>query len=94
MLSMKEDVELLEQRIRGFCDEMQSHPGMKSPAEERVAEVILESIVLNNHNYHLKKAIDDHRFFHSMLQLEYDHVRCGLLDGYAAVSQRVPTDGM
>lgn len=76
MLTMKENVDLLESRIRTVCGEMALRSTTQS--QQRVAEVILESIVLNNHNYHLRKAIDDHRFFHSMLQLEYDHVRVPL----------------
>jgi hypothetical protein len=77
MLTMKENVELLESRIRSVCGEMAFKKS--SLSQQRVAEVVLESIVLNNHNYHLRKAIDDHRFFHSMIQLEYDHVRVTLL---------------
>lgn len=87
MVNMKEDVDELEAKIRGICSHMALTSTSKS--QERVAEVILESIVLNNHNYNLRRAIDDHRFFHSMLQLEYDHVRL-LSAGFSFLSNFVP----
>ncbi|KAF4315451.1 hypothetical protein BBO99_00009365 [Phytophthora kernoviae] len=69
MMTMKETVEVLEGRIKELCE------GVKvgSTARQRISELTMEATYLTNHNYSLRKALDDHRFFHSMLQLEYDH---------------------
>lgn len=72
MLSMKDVVETLETQITTFCKKQQ-FPVKK---QQQICDMALEAITLNHQNYYLRKAIDDHRFFHSMAQLEYEHVCC------------------
>lgn len=69
MMTMKDTVAKMELRIRELCDGVQS----SDPTRQKISALTLEAQRLVNHNYSLRKALDDHRFFHSMLQLEYDH---------------------
>ncbi|KUF81184.1 hypothetical protein AM587_10002441 [Phytophthora nicotianae] len=69
MMTMKETVAAMESRIRELCEGVKS----ESPIRQKISELTMEATHLTNHNYSLRKALDDHRFFHSMLQLEYDH---------------------
>uniref|UniRef100_H3GYA6 Uncharacterized protein n=1 Tax=Phytophthora ramorum TaxID=164328 RepID=H3GYA6_PHYRM len=69
MMTMKETVAAMESRIRSLCDGGKR----ESPLRQSISDLTLEATHLTNHNYNLRKALDDHRFFHSMLQLEYDH---------------------
>ncbi|EGZ06851.1 hypothetical protein PHYSODRAFT_565755 [Phytophthora sojae] len=69
MMTMKETVAAMEVRIRELCEGAKS----ESPMRQKISELTMEAQHLTNHNYNLRKALDDHRFFHSMLQLEYDH---------------------
>ncbi|OWZ04753.1 hypothetical protein PHMEG_00023292, partial [Phytophthora megakarya] len=69
MMTMKETVTAMERRIRELCE----GPKAESPLRQKINELTIEATHLTNHNYSLRKALDDHRFFHSMLQLEYDH---------------------
>ncbi|KAF4147176.1 hypothetical protein GN958_ATG03586 [Phytophthora infestans] len=69
MMTMKETVAAMESRIRELCEGVKS----ESPTRQKISELTMEATHLTNHNYSLRKALDDHRFFHSMLQLEYDH---------------------
>ncbi|POM78495.1 hypothetical protein PHPALM_3974 [Phytophthora palmivora] len=71
MMTMKETVAAMESRIRELCEGTKA----QSPMRHKISELTMEATHLTNHNYSLRKALDDHRFFHSMLQLEYDHVR-------------------
>lgn len=70
-MTMKETVAAMESRIRELCEGVKS----ESPVRQKISDLTIEAQHLTNHNYNLRKALDDHRFFHSMLQLEYDHVR-------------------
>lgn len=72
MMSMKDLVGNLETQITQFCKKQRFADAKK----QEICDLALKAITLNNQNYHLRKAIDDHRFFHSMVQLEYEHVRC------------------
>jgi hypothetical protein len=72
MMTMKETVAAMELRIKKLCEAGQSG----NPLKQQISDLTLEAQHLTNHNFSLRKALDDHRFFHSMLQLEYDHVRC------------------
>ncbi|KAE8995213.1 hypothetical protein PR003_g20274 [Phytophthora rubi] len=69
MMTMKETVAAMESRIRELCEGVKS----ESPVRQKISDLTIEAQHLTNHNYNLRKALDDHRFFHSMLQLEYDH---------------------
>uniref|UniRef100_K3WWG3 BHLH domain-containing protein n=1 Tax=Globisporangium ultimum (strain ATCC 200006 / CBS 805.95 / DAOM BR144) TaxID=431595 RepID=K3WWG3_GLOUD len=69
MLSMKNMVGTMEAQITQFCRTQRFDDGRK----QQLCDLALEAITLHNQNYHLRKAIDDHKFFHSMLQLEYEH---------------------
>ncbi|KAJ8517415.1 hypothetical protein ON010_g18324 [Phytophthora cinnamomi] len=71
MMTMKETVAAMEIRIRELCEGAKS----ESPLRQKISQLTMEAQHLTNHNYSLRKALDDHSFFHSMLQLEYDHVR-------------------
>lgn len=90
MLTMKDVVETLETQITSFCKK-QRFPAEK---QQQICDMALEAITLNHQNYYLRKAIDDHRFFHSMAQLEYEHVRiaslCCLVMGVACVRVGLP----
>lgn len=71
---MKAMVEAMEQRIvtaTRHVDKADDSPD----SQKTIHTLAMEAILLTHQNYQLRQAIDDHRFFHSMLQLEYDHVR-------------------
>lgn len=72
MLSMKDLVGSLEAQITSFCSKQQR---LAPEKQQQICSMALEAIALNHQNYHLRRAIDDHRFFHSMVELEYEHVR-------------------
>lgn len=70
MLIMKDAVQRLEAQVAAFCDRQQH----LAPAKQQtMCDWALEAIRLNHQNYHLRRAIDDHRFFHSMVGLEFAH---------------------
>lgn len=74
MLTMKDVVSNLETQILSFCHKQNFSPSK----QQAVCDMAVEAIRLNHQNYHLRKAIDDHKFFHSMIGLEYEHVRLGV----------------
>lgn len=79
---MKAMVEAMEQRIATatrHVDKAENSPA----AQKAIHTLAMEAILLTHQNYQLRQAIDDHHFFHSMLQLEYDHVRIPLMAGLA-----------
>ncbi|TYZ68411.1 hypothetical protein PybrP1_006199 [[Pythium] brassicae (nom. inval.)] len=69
MLTMKDAVSSLEAQIAVFCKRQPRAAGK----QQTVRDLALEAIRLSHQNYHLRRAIDDHRFFHSMVGLEFEH---------------------
>ncbi|RLN57486.1 hypothetical protein BBJ28_00012005, partial [Nothophytophthora sp. Chile5] len=69
MMTMKETVAALEVRIQSLCEGMK----LENPTQQRISQLAMEATHLTHHNHSLRKSLDDHHFFHSMLQLEYDH---------------------
>ncbi|TDH73716.1 hypothetical protein CCR75_002631 [Bremia lactucae] len=69
MKTMRATVAAMETRLFELCESMKAAESLSF----KIAELTMEATHLTSHNYCLRKALDTHRFFHSMLQLEYDH---------------------
>ena len=71
MLTMKERVAVLESRLQERCaSEPREHL-----LQHKIMALAMEATTLSHDNHELRKVLDEHEFFHVMLQLEYDHVR-------------------
>uniref|UniRef100_M4BQU1 Uncharacterized protein n=1 Tax=Hyaloperonospora arabidopsidis (strain Emoy2) TaxID=559515 RepID=M4BQU1_HYAAE len=69
MLTMKERVAVLESRLQERCaSEPREHL-----LQHKIMALAMEATTLSHDNHELRKVLDEHEFFHVMLQLEYDH---------------------
>ncbi|CAI5715233.1 unnamed protein product [Peronospora destructor] len=70
MLTRKKTVAVLETHLENLCQGQQNDT---NSLKYMISELTMEATSLANHNYHLRKVLDDHHFFHLTLQLEYDN---------------------
>ncbi|DAZ99284.1 TPA: hypothetical protein N0F65_005452 [Lagenidium giganteum] len=68
IVMMKEVVQMLEQQLTVYARHDFDHPIQRS-----MSDVAVECMQLENENFHLRKAVDDHKFFHTMVQIECDY---------------------
>ncbi|CAH0489854.1 unnamed protein product [Peronospora farinosa] len=69
MLTMKTTVAVLETHLKKLC---QGQQNATNSLIYMISELTMEATSLANHNYNLRKVLDDHHFFHLTLQLEYN----------------------
>ncbi|KAI9909394.1 hypothetical protein PsorP6_014526 [Peronosclerospora sorghi] len=93
MISMKKAVAMLEAQIKTLCASEQRDTHL---IKHKIATLIMEATDLANANFQLQKAIDEHQFFHSMLQIEYNHrdrmPHCAVGEAFSDLSSWRPLD--